>query len=204
MPSARSCGCQWPTALFGTHGEGPNRPSPWRAASIAAEAAWPAAMPSVLACDAAIAPSAASRAVATESSRVCRFGNAIEPGTPAISAARTSEAAVAIAASSEAPGNRASRRYGSRRGTIAFTASYTAPCTMAKLTWSAGGAPPAGGGNATSVAAVMRFQSVIADGPPAWTGTVDSGPSDATSATAVDATAARMPATRDRRAGSAM
>jgi hypothetical protein len=43
-------------------------------------------------------------------------------------------------------------------GPIALTASYTAPCTMPMLIWNAGGAPPFGPGNATSVVAATRFQ----------------------------------------------
>ena len=41
-------GCQCPTAEFGTHGDGPNRPSPSLASSIALAAACPIAMPCFL------------------------------------------------------------------------------------------------------------------------------------------------------------
>src|SRR5205085_12065022 len=47
-PSGFTSGCQCPTAVLATHGDGPNRPSPSRAAIIASAAASPAAIPSVL------------------------------------------------------------------------------------------------------------------------------------------------------------
>ena len=74
---------------------------------------------------------------------------------------RTVKAAVATAASFDAvEGKVVWSRYGSCIGSIALTASYTAPCTIPMLIWSAGGAPPANPGTWTSVVVAIRFQFV--------------------------------------------
>src|SRR6476646_11597722 len=44
-PAAFESGHQCPTAVLGTHWDGPNRPSSARASSMACAAAWPTAMP---------------------------------------------------------------------------------------------------------------------------------------------------------------
>src|SRR5215208_7552537 len=48
VPLGLKSGCQCPGAEFGTHWDGPNRPSPCRAAIIASAAAVPAVIPCVL------------------------------------------------------------------------------------------------------------------------------------------------------------
>ena len=53
-------GCQWPGAEFGIHGDDPNRPSPSLASIIAWAAAFPAAIPCVLAYELGIAASEAA------------------------------------------------------------------------------------------------------------------------------------------------
>src|SRR5215211_8636905 len=62
-------GCQCPGAEFGTHCEGPNRPSPSLAAIIAPAAAFPAAIPCALNGESGIAPSEASYCVASEANK---------------------------------------------------------------------------------------------------------------------------------------
>ena len=93
-------------------------------------------------------------------------------------------AAVAAAASSDAVGAAAGcGRYERWPRSIALTASYTAPCTIAKLNTAAGGGCPA----VTTIAVdALAFQSV--------TVSARAGATDATSATAdTAATAAARP-----------
>ena len=61
VPSGLSCGCQCPGSVFDFHGEGPKRPSPCRAAIIAAAAAFPAAIPAVFMGESGIAAASGPR-----------------------------------------------------------------------------------------------------------------------------------------------
>src|SRR5438132_12205223 len=74
--------------------------------------------------------------------------------------ASTRNAAVAVAASLESVGfDGGCTRYGRWPRSIALTASYTAPCTMAKCSTDTGGGCPA----VTTIAFdAIRFQSVTA------------------------------------------
>jgi hypothetical protein len=102
-----------PGSSFGTHGEGPKRPSPWRAAIIAFAAASPAAIPAVLNGVSAIAASEAAYSVSSVCNKLALFGNGMLAGTVVTMLERTRYAAVAAAASFEAIGSkRVSRRYG--------------------------------------------------------------------------------------------
>jgi hypothetical protein len=113
VPSGFSSGCQWPGSEFGTHCDGPNRPSFCRAAIITSAAAFPAAIPVVLEGVSGIPASEAAYSVASESSKVARFGNGMVAGTVATTLDRVRYAAVATAASFEAvESNLVARRYG--------------------------------------------------------------------------------------------
>src|SRR5262245_22012065 len=161
VPSGLCSGCQCPGSELGTHCDGPNRPSFCREAIIASAAASPAAMPEVLDCVSGIPASEAAYSVASESCRLARFGNGMVAGTVATTLDKTGSAAVATAASFEAvESNLVASRYGRCRGSIALTASYTAPWAIAMLICRAGGAPPATGGIATSVPAAIRIHFV--------------------------------------------
>jgi hypothetical protein len=113
VPSGFNSGCQCPGSSFGTHGEGPKRPSPRRAAIIAFAAASPAAIPAVLNGVSAIAASAAAYSVSSVCNKLALFGNGMLAGTVETMLERTRYAAVAAAASFEAFGSkRVLRRYG--------------------------------------------------------------------------------------------
>src|SRR5437868_8933851 len=91
--------------------------------------------------------------------------------------ASTRNAAVAVAASLESVGfDGGCTRYGRWPRSIALTASYTAPCTMAKCSTDTGGGCPA----VTTIAFdAIRFQSVTASARTSW------GDASATSARAL-------------------
>ena len=72
-------GCQWPTAGFDTHGDGPKRPSSARDASIAPAAAFPAAIPFVFAAPLEIGASE----VASAASSVCCIAVFVAAAIPA-------------------------------------------------------------------------------------------------------------------------
>ena len=95
-------GHQCPGAVFGAHCEGPNRPSPARAAIIASAAALPEAIPCVLNGESGIAASESAYCVASESRTLCFVGNGMLAGTVETMFERTVYAAVATAASGEA------------------------------------------------------------------------------------------------------
>jgi hypothetical protein len=99
---------------------------------MASAAAAPAAMPSVLAASSGIPASASAYRPSSRSRTTCGSG-----GTGAIpSPTRTWCAAVATAASIDALGEAAGSpaRYGWCPPSMELTASYTAPCTIAR--WS--------------------------------------------------------------------
>ena len=105
-------GCQCPGAEFGTHCDGPNRPSSWRAAIMAAAAAFPALMPWRLDEPFGIAASELSYCVASDRNRAAR-AVASKFGTVATMSRRTPYAAVATAASFDAlAAKRLCSRYG--------------------------------------------------------------------------------------------
>ena len=83
-------GCQCPGAEFGTHAEGPNRPSPSRALSIAAAAACPTAMPCFLNEPPGTAASEAAYAADRVLSNPARLGNGTRSGAVATSSELTS------------------------------------------------------------------------------------------------------------------
>ena len=114
MPGAGSTsGCQCPGAGFGTHCDGPNRPSPSRAAIIASAAAFPAATPLVLNGESGIALSEAAYCEASDCSTLALVGNGMLAGTVETMFERTMYAAVATAASFEAvAAKRRLSRYG--------------------------------------------------------------------------------------------
>src|SRR6188472_66073 len=74
-------GCQCPGAGFGTHCDGPKRPSSWRAAIIASAAAVPAAIPCALNGRSGIAASDAAYCVARDWSKLALVGNGTLAGT---------------------------------------------------------------------------------------------------------------------------
>jgi hypothetical protein len=74
-------GCQCPGAEFGTHCDGPKRPSSFRAAIIASAAAFPAAIPCLLNGVSGTAPSDVAYCAASESNKLSRFGNEMLAGT---------------------------------------------------------------------------------------------------------------------------
>ncbi len=107
-------------------------PSPIRFASIAAAAAAPAVSPSDFASLGEIAPSSDSYCVWTLARIASLIEASVSGATSGITCINTWCAAVATAASIDAPGDAAATsRYGSYPPTIEFTASYTAPCTIA-------------------------------------------------------------------------
>jgi hypothetical protein len=89
VPSGFRSGCQCPGAGFGTHCEGPKRPSSSLAAIIASAAAFPAATPCRLNGPSATAASAAAYWAASNCCRLALFGNGIVAGTVATMLART-------------------------------------------------------------------------------------------------------------------
>ena len=127
---------------------------------MAAAARCPTSMPCLLKALLAIAASDASRCVARVVRSPARPGNVARSGAVETRLERTSYAAVATAALTDAfaPARSSSRYWRCFFGPIALTASYTAPCTMPMLIWRAGAAPPFGGGNALSVEAATWFQ----------------------------------------------
>ena len=159
-PVGPRSGCQCPGAELGTHADGPNRPSPSRASSIAAAAACPIATPCFLNEPLSTEPSEAVYADDSELSNPARPGKGTRSGAVATSSESTSYAAVATAASTDAlaPVRRSSRYGRCCFGPIALTASYTAPCTMPMLIENAGGAPPSGPGSAPRVVVATWFQ----------------------------------------------
>src|SRR5918994_7348585 len=74
-------GCQCPGAEFGTHGEGPNRPSSSLAAIIASAAALPAAIPCALNGPSGIAASEAPYCEASDCNTPALLGNGMVGGT---------------------------------------------------------------------------------------------------------------------------
>src|SRR4051812_31814369 len=70
-------GSQWPGAPFGTHCDGPNRPSPFLASIMACAAAVPAATPMSLNGESGIACSDASYCVSSEVSTLALVGKLI-------------------------------------------------------------------------------------------------------------------------------
>src|SRR5215207_3109853 len=102
VPSGFKSGCQCPGAAFGTHGDGPKRPSFSRAAIIASAAAFPAAIPWVLNGRSGIAVSEAAYCAASDCNKLALVGNAMVGGTVETMLERTLYAAVATAASFDA------------------------------------------------------------------------------------------------------
>src|SRR6478736_9038808 len=100
-PVGDSSGCQCPGAELGTQADGPKRPSPSRAWSIAAAAACPMSTPCLLNDPPGTAPSEAVYAADRVLSSPARPGNATRSGAVATSSETTSYAAVATAASSD-------------------------------------------------------------------------------------------------------
>src|SRR4029079_189284 len=100
-----------------------------------------------------IAPSEAPYSVESVLRSPARPGNGALSGAVETRFESTSTAAAATAASTEALAPvRLSSRYGRcRSGPIALTASYTAPCTIPRLTWCEDAAPPFGAGIAARV-----------------------------------------------------
>ena len=101
-PVGLRSGCQCPGAAFGTHGDGPNRPSPSLASSIASAAACPTAMPCFLKAPSSIASSEAAYAAESVLRSPARPGNGARSGAVETSSESTSYAAVATAASIDA------------------------------------------------------------------------------------------------------
>jgi hypothetical protein len=102
VPSGFKSGHQCPGAVFGTHCDGPKRPSPCRAAIIASAAAFPAAIPCVLNGVSGIAASDVAYCASSVWNKLALFGNEIVTGTVETMLERTRYAAVAAAASFEA------------------------------------------------------------------------------------------------------
>src|SRR5438132_2925194 len=149
-------GRQMPGACGYGVGEGPKRPSFSRAVSIALAVASPMVTP------AALDPGGLSGRPAMYVSYCgcsvgCCTGN--RPGRSS-KPTSTRKAAVAVAASFESVGFEGGwTRYGWWPRSIALTASYTAPCTIAKLSADTGGGCPA---VVTIAVEAIRFQSVTA------------------------------------------
>src|SRR5262245_44002980 len=95
-------GCQCPTAVLGTHWDGPKRPSFARSSSMALAAAWPIETPCLLNASLGIGASDAAYDAARELSRPARPGNGARSGAFVTRLASTSYAAVATAAFTEA------------------------------------------------------------------------------------------------------
>src|SRR5262245_21652461 len=109
---ASSNGDQCPGLEFGTHCDGPNRPSPRRAAIIASAAACPASMPCRSNEPSSTAASEPAYEAARDCSAACRAASEID-GTVETMFLRTSYAAVATAASVDAAfEKRRDSRYG--------------------------------------------------------------------------------------------
>ena len=83
-------GCQCPGAGFDTHGDGPNRPSPSLASSIASAAACPTAMPCRLNESSSIASSEAAYAEESVLRSPARPGNGALSGAVETSSESTS------------------------------------------------------------------------------------------------------------------
>ena len=89
-PVGDSSGCQCPGAEFGTHADGPNRPSPSRASSIAAAAACPTATPCFVNESSSSAASEAAYAEESVLSSAARPGNGARSGAVETSSEITS------------------------------------------------------------------------------------------------------------------
>src|SRR5215216_3796189 len=102
VPSGFRSGHQCPGAVFGTHCDGPKRPSFCRAAIIASAAAFPAAIPCLLNGVSGIATSDVAYWASSVCNKLPLFGNEMVTGTVETMLERTRYAAVAAAASFEA------------------------------------------------------------------------------------------------------
>ena len=89
-PVADRSGCQCPGAELGTHADGPNRPSPSRAASMAAAAACPTATPCFSNEPSWTAPSEAAYVVESVVRSPARPGNGALSGAVETSSESTS------------------------------------------------------------------------------------------------------------------
>ena len=89
MVAGFTSGYQCPGAEFGTHCEGPKRPSPSRAAVIASAAASPASIPWLLKGDSSIAASEAAYCPASVCKTVALVGKGMLAGTPETMLVRT-------------------------------------------------------------------------------------------------------------------